>query len=226
MNAVEHLKATLVGSESVAEATRSYTFQLQEGFWFRPGQYVTLALPILKDISLRESARDLSIASAPEELPLLTLALRDGESPFKVALQEMRIGAHAEIHGPKGIFTLPEDPTPSLCFIAGGIGITPFRSMVRHLVAQGESRAVSLYYYNHSDERAAFIEEFTALGQRLRLQSYIGSVTESSLPLQVEAGAQWYIAGPPPMVSSAYRALHVHGVESARIHMESFTGYE
>jgi ferredoxin-NADP reductase len=175
---------------------------------------------------LREQFRDFSITSSPEELPRLVITYREGVSEFKKALSGLSPGVEVTLTGPKGVFTLPKDERAPVVFIAGGVGITPFMSMIRSALARQSSRKMSLYYFNHTRESAPYLSELEGYSGQVRFVPVFGPLTEERLSFGEDtAESIWYVAGPPAMVSAAMKLLSSHAVEDARIKTEEFTGY-
>ena len=120
----------LVKRSDVADGTTAFAFERPAGFDFVAGQYLTVTLPDPLYDDPKGNLRTFSIASPPHETNHLLVATRMTGSPFKRSLAEAPLGAAVSIFGPAGDFTLPAVAATPLVFIAGGIGITPFRSMI------------------------------------------------------------------------------------------------
>ncbi len=126
------LPIRLIRQETVAQKTLAATFELPGlPYAFAPGQAAVLSL---SEGGAPGEGRTLSLASAPAELPLVTFATRTASgSRFKEAISRARPGDEFFLSPPFGEFLLPsgEELVFPLIFLAGGIGITPFRSMLR-----------------------------------------------------------------------------------------------
>src|SRR5690349_15824858 len=121
---------TLVGQETVARGTSAFRLARPEGFAFAAGQAVNLTLVDPPETDAKGSSRTFSIASGPSE-STLQIATRMRDTAFKRVLGSLAPGAALKIRGPMGKFILPEDPSRPVVLLAGGIGITPFMSMLR-----------------------------------------------------------------------------------------------
>src|SRR5512140_3663643 len=133
MNAPATLASTdtiaLRTSETLADGTMAFHFDRPEGFTFKPGQAIELLLPD-GDGAGKEAGHAFSLVGAPFEGELV-IATRMRDTPYKRALGRLRPGATARFEGPFGAMTLHKDASRAAVFIAGGIGITPFMSMLR-----------------------------------------------------------------------------------------------
>src|SRR5688500_6200843 len=152
------------GREDVAAGTMAFRFSKPAGFAFKAGQAVTLSL-IEPPAEANSAQRIFSLASAPfeDELAIAT-RMRDG-SAYKRALKALPPGAGIKLKGPRGLMTLHEDRSRGAVFIAGGIGITPFMSMLRQAAHDGLAQPLYLLYSNRSPADAPFLAELQKLAQ-------------------------------------------------------------
>ena len=155
-------KAMLKMRRILCKGTTAFYFERPHGFEFKAGQFanVTLLDPIETDIG--GNTRSLSIASAPHEEDLM-VAMRNRDTAFKRVIHALPIGSPVLFQGPYGNFTLHGDTARPAVFLAGGIGITPFRSMIWQAIATRSLRQMFLFYANRRPEEAAFLEELRAL---------------------------------------------------------------
>lgn len=228
----------------IAESTMSFRFDLGGQAWaFRPGQFVrvTLINPPFQDE--KGSARSLSIASSPQE-PGLLVATRMTGSAFKRVLRELPLGAPVQVAGPFGAFVLDNESSAPAVFLAGGIGITPFRAMIRDALDRGSSRAMTLFYANRTPEDAAFLDEFEAWKHQsagFRLVAIMSQAEKSRRGWTGRTGLldaallretlgdasrpAYYAAGPPRFMAGVQAALTQAGVRQEQIHEDEFMGY-
>ena len=230
------------GSTEVAEGTASFRFERPAGFAFRPGQAIELLLPGAGEDG-KDAGHAFSLVSTPDD-PELAIATRLRDSAYKRALRSLRPGAPVRIDGPFGSLTLHRDRSRPALLVAGGIGITPFRSMLRDAAAQRSPQRLVLVYSNRRPEDAAFLDELVALPARLpgfRLVATMTGMEHSSRPwdgprAKVDAallreaiarrtGAVAYVAGPPSMVAAMREALVAAGVDEDDVRSEEFFGY-
>jgi ferredoxin-NADP reductase len=230
----------LVGREPLAEGTLAFRLEKPAGFAFRAGQAVVLELldPPPGDGQKR---RTFSLVSAPFERTL-AIATRMRDSAFKRALNALPEGASVKLVGPVGQFTLA-DARPAV-FIAGGIGITPFMSMLRQAAHDGSPQRLVLLYSNRSPEGAAFLDELQALERQnanFRLVATMTEMRNSATKWDGETGLvdahlieravrglvapAYYVVGPPGMVVAVVDTLRSAGVSPESILTEEFYGY-
>jgi len=234
--------STLLGREEVAEGTVAVHLAKPQGFVFRPGQAIDVMLPGTDGVG-DAHRHAFSIVTAPYQ-PGLTIATRMRDSAYKRALAALPVGSQLGIDGPFGSLTLHRDRKRPALFIAGGIGITPFVSMLRHATLDEPPRRLALLYANHRPEDAAFLDELQDLEKRLlefrflptmtRMKesrvAWSGATTAIDAALVREACANMtapicYVAGPPAMVSGARKVLIEAGIDDDEIRSEEFHGY-
>jgi ferredoxin-NADP reductase len=220
---------TIVEKKLIAEETYLLGVKIQSDFIFRPGQYVLLSIEVERDGETQILSRELSIASGLSILPTIELAFRHSESQFKTAISKSALGAKVKVEGPYGLFSFGDSDSSILC-IAGGIGVTPFRSMIGELLSLGDKKQITLVYANSTNERAAFIDEFRDLALKysnFTLKEIRGQVDDELLKsLSSEnKSAQVYIAGPTKMVFHSQDVLLSSGIPASKIMTEEFTGY-
>src|SRR6266516_2656349 len=132
------MRARIQQKREVAKGTLLVVFDLLgEEVDFRAGQYfwVTLIDPPYDDE--KGPRRHITVVTSPNERGVLGLCTRLRETAFKRSLAELPVGAEVEVEEPKGSFVLPEETDRPYVFIAGGIGITVFRSMLRYIDDKG-----------------------------------------------------------------------------------------
>jgi ferredoxin-NADP reductase len=234
----------LEGHESIAHGTMAFQFAKPADFTFAPGQAIDVVLLEPPDGQAASARHTFSIVTAPFEAQLgIATRMRDS-SAFKRALAALPIGAALAIEGPTGSLTLDDDRTRAAVFIAGGIGITPFMSLLRQAAHDGSTQPMWLLYANHRPEDAAFLAELQALEQRHPAFRLVATMTRMGHSSQVWAGPTgpidealigrssaglarpvYYIAGPPAMVEALRLTLGDAGIADADIRSEEFYGY-
>lgn len=195
---------------------------------FVSGQYLEWTLSHA-GADIRGNRRMFSVASSPAEteLHLGTKTYEPGSS-FKRALLAMRPGDYIRVAHPAGNFTLPHDAARPLVFIAGGIGITPFRSMVQHLCDTGQTRDITLLYTARSETDFVYREIFDAAAANGVKTLYRTGQLDAAALKQALPNVQnslMYVSGPDAMVSSCTAMLRSLGVPARCIKTDHFSGY-
>jgi ferredoxin-NADP reductase len=236
-------RVKLVKREDVAEGTMAFYFEKPPGFQFKPGQYLDVIQINPPEKDDEGIARSLSIASAPFEEELM-FATRMRDTAFKRVLKAMPLGTEVEIEGPYGSFVLHNNPARPAMLLAGGIGITPFRSMVVQAAQTRLPHRMILVFCNRRPEDAAFLEEllklqslnenFTLIGLMTEMdksqRSWDGEKGRLSAELLMRhskpfANPIYYVVGPPGMVDAVHSMLNEAGINDDDIRSEEFGGY-
>lgn len=217
--------------EQVAEGTFAFSFDKPAGFSHQAGQNALFSLPDIGE------TRAFTIASAPHERELM-VATRMRDSAFKRALAAAPIGAKLAMDGPAGGMVLHEDEKRPAVFLAGGIGITPFLSMIRDADARLLRHRLLLIYSNRRPQDAAFLTELKQM--RNRNFRMVATMTDApdwngekrliSRELVAEhvkdlQAPVYYFAGPPGMTMAVQGMLHEMGVSEDDMRSEEFYGY-
>jgi predicted ferric reductase len=224
-------------SEVRPERGRVWSLALQAdghpGLRFAPGQYGYLRLG--SPYSLDEHPFSFSSSSAQQER--LEFAIRE-LGDFTDRIGEVPPGTTAFVDGPHGSFSTDLTPAPGYVFIAGGIGIAPFMSLLRTLADRGDPRPVLLVYGEKRWDVVAFREELAALQGRMRLDVVVvleeayegwegetGYVTEAVLRRHLPREGferHVFICGPDPMIDAVERALAACGIPEHHVSAERF----
>ena len=236
------MRARIKEKQEVAKGTLEVVFDLLgEEVNFRPGQYfwVTLLDPPYDDE--KGPRRHITVVTSPNERGALGLCTRLRDSAFKRSLAELPVGTDVDVEAPKGNFVLPEDTDTPYVFIAGGIGITVFRCMLRyHVAEEGQPYRITLVYSNRDRESTAFLDELTQLEREhpnfrlvLTMTDDAGWEGESR---RIDADLlrdyltdlnsfRYLVAGPPALVEAMVETLDQAGVPEERIQAGRFSGY-
>lgn len=233
----------LVGKEQGAEGTMAFHFEKPPGFDFKPGQSADLTLLDPPETDSEGNTRTLSIASAPFE-DKLTFATRMRDTAFKRSLNRLPLGTGVKIDPALGSFTLHKNAAKPAVFLAGGIGITPFFSILRQADHDRAAHKLYLFYSNHRPEDAPFLEALRGLattnsnfrfvatmtkifGSRSKWEGETGWIDKGMLSRYLSdlRGPIYYIAGPPAMVAGVSKMLVASGVDEDDIRSEEFAGY-
>lgn len=232
---------SLIEKISVARETTAFHFRKPEGFTFEPGQTVSVILPRPEGSEPPTQKHTFSIVSAPYQDDLcITTRMRDSE--FKHALGALQAGAAFRFSGPYGKLTLPAETTRPIVLIAGGIGITPFMSIVQHATHEKLAHKLLLLYSNRKPEDAAFLSTLQTLVQHNPNFRMLATMTDtqgaawSGMTAHLDAKAIenatntlsnpiYYLVGAPGMIEALTDALRGLGVNDDDIRSEGFYGY-
>ena len=236
-------QSRLRGREEVAEGTMAFHLDKPAGFQFKAGQYVDVSLINPAETDSEGVVRSFSIASAPYEDQLLVVT-RMRKSAFKRVLAILPLGTEVNLDGPLGSFTLHKNRARAAVLLAGGIGITPFLSMLRQAAEEKLSQRLYLFYSNRHPKDAAFLKDLEILSKLNANFIFIPSMSEmeKSQPgwanergfidremllrhMDGLKGPIYYVAGPPAMVAAMREMLTKAGVEEDDVRTEEFGGY-
>lgn len=227
----------------VAERTMAFYFDKPANFSFTPGQFVDISLQNPRETDSEGNTRGFSIASAPhEEFIMVATRLRD--TAFKRVLSSVPLDTEVKMEGPFGNLRLHNDRSRAAVILTGGIGITPFRSILLNAAIHNLPHRILLFYANRRPEDAAFLDELKQLEIKNPNYHLIACMTEmekSSRPWSGETGKinpqllakytkgitspVYYITGPPSMVNAMHRMLLDSGMDDDNIRIEEFAGY-
>jgi ferredoxin-NADP reductase len=233
----------LLAREDIADGTMAFHFQRPSGFTFKAGQAIDLILPDVPAVDGQNLRHALSLVSAPFEQELV-VATRMRDSIFKRALKSLPIGGQAGLEGPFGSLALQNNRARPAVFLAGGIGITPFMSMLRQAAHDHLPQHLLLIYSNRRPEDAAFLAELQNLAQQhasFHLSPTMTDIAKSRQPWPGATGAitaalvsatiaglhrpVFYVVGPPGMVAAMRAVLEGVGIDDEDIRSEEFYGY-
>lgn len=215
----------LVEKTTLTPTTFRFAFQPSRPIPFTAGQYMEFTLPGVP-LDARSNRRTFTIASAPSD-PLIKIGIKfyDNGSKFKQSLQSLKIGDIISGAHVAGDFVLPDDKANPLVFIAGGIGITPFVSMIQEMVTMDIKRQIDLYYFVAADEEVAYKEILESATQH-GVTTHIKIGRDSKLTdddIHAHANANFYLSGPFGMVNAYKVQLKKSGIK--KIQTDLFTGY-
>jgi ferredoxin-NADP reductase len=220
----------------------SFVFDLKgEPFEYQPGQYVFYELDALNFPDERGNRRHFTISSSPTEKGIVMLTTRMRGSGFKETLRHAPLGYGLSIGTPLGSFVMPKDQTRHHVFVAGGIGVTPFRSILRYAVDAKKPIDAVMLYFNHSSSDIVFQQELEEISKLMPTFSIVNvlSAPEPSWKGEKERLSEYllrrwvpdldrrlfWISGPPPMVMAYKTSIKQTGVSDESIRTDNFTGY-
>lgn len=227
----------------VAQDTYDFIFSRPVNCLFSPGQYMEWTLAH-KNVDSRGNRRYFTIASSPTEGELaIGVKIGPKRSSYKNALFNMNNEKIIIASQLAGDFILPKNLKEKLVFIAGGIGITPFRSMIKYLLDKKERRDIVLFYAAKNPKDFAYMEIFNKgikdLGIRViytvtdktlsrsSWKGHMGRIDAIMIAKEVVDHKEriFYLSGPNAMVKGYENILHELGVSGTKIKKDFFPGY-
>jgi len=233
----------LIRHEEICEGTMAFHFAKPAGFDYRAGQSIDLTLLDPPETDAEGNTRAFTLASAPFDDDIM-IATRMRDTAFKRTLRNAAAGMRVKIEGPFGSLTLHKNSAKPAVLVAGGIGITPFLSIVRQAERDKAPHQIYLFYSNRRPEDAAFLEMLLGSVKRnpnFHLVATMTGMEKSLREWQGENGAIngemftkhlsslqgpiYYLAGPPAMVAAMRNVLTKAGADEDDIRTEEFSGY-
>ncbi len=236
------MRAKIKEKNEVAKLTMEVVYEIEgKRDEFKAGQYFYVTLlnaPYLD--SGKDPVHHFTIVNSPNQKGILSNATRLRDTPFKNSLRELAVGAEVEVDRIGGEFVLPTDTSQPLCYIALGIGITPYVSMMRYIREENLDYKITLFYSDSDKESMAFLNE---------LQGYANENPNFNIVLTITRDGSWtgekrhiddrfvkdhlddpqkylyYISGPPKIVETVAQAIEKAGIDKENIKSEDFSGY-
>ncbi len=236
-------KTKLLSRVMIAEGTMAFHFEKPLHFDFKPGQAIDLGLIDPPETDAEGNVRTFSVASSPFESQLM-IATRMRDTAFKRTLGRAPLGILLKMDPPMGSFTLHKNQAKPAVFLAGGIGITPFLSILRQADHDRLPHKLHLFFSNRRPEDAPFLDvlqglektnpnfqfvpTMTAMNQsHAEWKGETGFIDAGMLSRHLDSlqGPIYYIAGPPAMVAAMRAMLVGASVDEDDIRTEEFAGY-
>ena len=221
----------------------AFQFEKPANFTFRPGQWIDITLLNPAETDAEGNVRGFSIASAPFEDALL-VATRMRDTAFKRQLAKAPLNTEVKITRPGGDLTLHNNTARTAVFLAGGIGVTPIRSILFHAAKQRLPHRIFFFFSNRRAEGAPFLADLQALQKANPNYTFVPTLTDPEISRHHWTGETgyinkemlakymhpakspiYYIVGPPGMVSGLHSMLNESGVNDDDIRTEDFSGY-
>lgn len=220
-----------------------FVFGLEKSVAYSPGQYMewTLSYP---NPDSRGNRRYFTLASSPTEDTIrLGVRFNEPSSSFKKQLMLLSPGSKIVAGSLSGDFTLPDDPNKKLVFIAGGIGVTPFRSMIKFLIDKNEKRQIIILYSVKNLSDAVYLSLFKEAYQKLGIKTVISLTDLNNIPSNWQGrkgiftkevimeeipdfnSRLFYLSGPHLMVSAFEKTLADLDLKKSQIKTDYFPGY-
>lgn len=220
---------TLIEKENLVDNVWAFRFKPEGQFGWTAGQYVRVELPH-ENPDEEGTKRWFTNSAAPYE-GIMQITTRISQSTFKQALSKLEPGDTLQlIEDPEGDFVWQDSDLP-IVFVAGGIGVTPFYSMLKQRAHDGQPLAATLVYGSRTPD-VPFKNEFDqwqAAGSGLQVKYVVGEpLTAESLAGHVPGlnNSLVYVSGPEPMVQALCKDLTDHGLSEAQLKRDEFPNYD
>lgn len=233
-------RTKLLKKEKASTDAWKFYFERPSKFEYSAGEYIKLFLDIKKPDS-RGKTRYFTLSSSPTEENLL-VTTRILKSTFKLKLGSLKIGTAVKMRGPWGDFVLPKDTSKSLVFIAGGIGMTPFRPMFKFADKMKLTNNITLLASYKTPDQILFKKELEKISKKNPLIKIITTITqpertswkgetgridEKFLKRHIDnlKNNLYYVAGPDPLVEAMEKMLLGMKIPKKQIFTDGFPGY-
>lgn len=225
------MKVSFVAKLPVAKNIFTFQFRPVSPLSYTAGQFIRMNLEH-DNPDERGVSRFFTLSSSPAEshLAITTKFANEKSSTFKTALQNLKTGDQVTMSTPDGDFTLPKkEVTEKLVFVAGGIGVTPYHSMIKYLADTNQQRPVHLIYAAPEPEQLAFKDLFDSLSWLKKTYLTGKDKLSASKIGQIINGFDnkiIYLSGPEPMIESLFEQLKSAGVDKKQLRTDYFPGYK
>ncbi len=222
---------------------KSYLFIRPNDFDFQPGQFVVISLSRFSG-AIMDSFRQFSISSSPRDNYVsITTQIIGRNSAFKDFLDSLSPGDSVRLSGPSGSFTMG-DNTHRVALLAGGVGVTPFRSMIRHLAETSFSGEIRLLHSSRTYEETLFYHEIKDIQAKVQWLKVYRFMTRETKKMEGVINGRMstdylrsivvpfnpdecLISGPPSFVETINKVLVSElKLDPFKIKMERFEGYK
>jgi glycine betaine catabolism B len=241
--APDKLSIELLAKEKL-EGTDIMTFKLSRGkLDYAAGQFAYFKLDGVSG-DPKGPIRHFSIASSPTEQDLMMISTRIRDTPYKQKLASLETGTKILAWGPQGEFVLHDDYSKPAVFLSGGIGVTPFRSMVKYATDKRLPIKIVMFDSNRNEANILYKDEFEKWAQENKNFAAVyaltdeipdswsgerGRIDRSMIERHLEkselGNSIFYICGPPGMLKAMQKLLQEMQVPREKIKVEEFTGY-
>lgn len=221
--------AKIITSEIVALGVKKISFQIEDEFIFQSGQYIWVEIGEMLVNDPKGNRRAYSISAIPNENNIISIVARVGESGYIQSLFSMDIGSAVKIHGPFGSsFVLKENISDNIIMIAGGVGVTPFISVINDCTQNSYSTKIRLVYLNNNKEVTPFLDELKAFRKNnsnfdytLKYTHFEWSDIKNNLQL-IDANTKFWISGTQGFVDHVSIVLKEGGISLLDMVFENY----
>jgi glycine betaine catabolism B len=225
------MQAKFVLCEQLAPQIYQFWFDPERGMRFEPGQYLDMTL-VHDNPDSRGQTRTLSLTNIPsDDLLAFTTKIPDDASSFKTALIEMPHGDQVKLAEPMGDFILPKNPDVPLVFLAAGVGIAPYASMLKSLIDKNQQRNIQLIYIARDQNNMPFIDlvdslEWVKTTKIFTCERPRPSASELLKIIKPSSQKLIYLAGSELMMENYWLQFMQQGVNRQQMILDFFPGYK
>lgn len=221
------MKLQFIGKKLIGKETYSFSFQSKKRVGYLPGQYFYFTLPGIAETDGRGPTRQFTLSSSPTETDLKFTTQIHDNSKFKKILDELQVSTFVDADGPHGTFYFDKKTFGEHVFIAGGLGVTPFRSMTKFAIDSNLPVKITLLYSVKDLEQAVFLDEFKKWSQNdnFSFEIFTQRIDKNAIT-QIDDFQEksFWITGPTQLVTDLELMLLKLKVPQDQINFEKFTG--
>ncbi len=231
-------KVTLVKTQPENYNVQTFWFKPEKKFDYTAGQFIEMFLPH-DNPDERGIKHWFTLSSSPTDdlISITTKNFGDKASTFKKTLFSLKPGTEIKIVEPMGDFVLPKDASIPLVFVAGGIGLTPYHSIIKYLTDKSERRQIQMLLAFNEARDIIFEDFFRNYTPDVKIivshpdEKWTGEVGQLSAEKIFELTGgnsdekKIYVSGPEPMVEALEKDLHEHDVKTSQLVLDFFPGY-
>lgn len=227
---VKYFYLNFVKKEKISEDVFTFYFNRKNvDLDFLAGQYMHIYLPVINE-KARGNSRMFTISSSPLEKDYLLITTKRGKSLFKRTLFNLKSQTRVRFYGPSGGLVLDEVKKPSYVFLALGIGITPFRSIIKYISQKNLNIPITLLASFSKKEDILFCDELMNISKTntsIKIIYTLKRINEKFIKEKIKNINKYlyYIVGSPKAVSDLEEVVSGIGIPSERIFTEVFEGY-
>lgn len=235
-------QSKLIRKEEVADGTMAFYVEKPEGFSYVAGQHPTVKIVHPAETDEEGDSRTFSFITIPSD-PEVGFTTRMRDTAFKRNIKNAPEGLEIELKNPRGSMILPTETGRPLVFLAGGIGITPFMSMIRQATHEQSQQDIYMFYANRTIGQAAFLKDLEELAQKNPHFTFIPTMTQEDDSIWTGEKGRitkeliqkhlprtedtiYYLAGPTGMVTALMDTLTSLGIDPLFIKSEDYGEYK
>ncbi|MBI5147088.1 MAG: FAD-dependent oxidoreductase [Thaumarchaeota archaeon] len=219
---------SVVQHQEVAPGVIEIICKQEHALNFKPGQYVNVSLDQLRYPDPKGKTRTFNLVSSPNNSEYLGFSFLKSNSGFKKTLTEIQLNTKIEIKGPFGIFTLPENSSKPVVFIADGIGITPCVSIALYAAEKKLPHKITVLYTSQKTfPYLESLQEIQKENPNFTIQAKSGPIDSSFIKKHVKniKESKWFVSGTAKSASHIIKTISQLGVSEKDIQTEEFSGY-